>query len=99
MVAPCQRMSFVVMTPQIDIAPPSQQPTCGSHARGRWKASRKTRRVGEVAPNRARARHCSRCLCLTFLLDKRPADALAAAERSPSEFWQLHGKALALHDL
>ena len=36
---------------------------------------------------------------MTFLLDKRPADALAAAERSPSEFWQLHGKALALHDL
>ena len=36
---------------------------------------------------------------MTFLLDKRPADALAAAERSPSEFWQLHVKALALHDL
>jgi eukaryotic-like serine/threonine-protein kinase len=37
-------------------------------------------------------------LCITLLLQKRPADALAAAERSASAIFRPHCSALALHD-
>jgi TolB-like protein/tetratricopeptide (TPR) repeat protein len=38
-------------------------------------------------------------LAVTFLLQKRPAESLTAAEKSPLELFRVQGKALALHDL
>lgn len=53
------------------------------------------RRSLEIAPDQ---NYASAHLCLVLLLEKRPVEALAAAERSTSAIFRPHCRAMALHD-